>query len=352
MSKIRRNDAVDERGEALTPIGDEEEAVERQLQLFSAVTFGNQPPDDYSNVIDLYDMLPRYLHNRKVSDDLNVERLIRKVRHRGAEYVMEVTPALLERDGEAKLIFPGQREEVVEHALRKLAINGMGFVHGSQVSVQFRLNDLSRELEKRGHTHSWPELKEAIEVCHNARLKVSSADGRRVASGTIFPVVIYANPNSNDPTEQFYSVRFYPMVTHAVLHLGYRRFDYTTHLSIRNYLARYLHQRLAAMWIQASDKFPYSFGLLSMLSQTARGVSPDMRSNIRAMKMALDVLIEKKVIREYEEERERKGNRVLDIKYNLYPHEDFVNEMKGHNVHARLLRSDAQVRGLESPKLR
>ncbi len=201
MSGNKGTDDKSRRGYELSAIDDDEIAVQRQLQLFSSLTFGDQPPDDYSNVIDLYDMLPRYLHNRKVSDDLNVERLVRKVRHRGAEYVMEVTPALLERNGETKLIFPGQREEVVEHALRKLAINGMGFVHGSQVSVQFRLNDLSRELEKRGHTHSWPELKEAIEVCHNARLKVSSADGRRVASGTIFPVVIYANPDSDDPSE-------------------------------------------------------------------------------------------------------------------------------------------------------
>src|SRR5690606_463432 len=125
-------------------------------------TFGRQDKDDFSNVIDLYDILPRYAQVQNVSDD--EENLIRRVRHRGSEYVMEVAPARLGSGKNRRTVFPSQREEIIEHALRKLAIRGMGVVHGNQVSVRFRLNDLYRELEERGHTYSWAEIKEAILV--------------------------------------------------------------------------------------------------------------------------------------------------------------------------------------------
>src|SRR5690606_10351870 len=74
--------------------GDKEvERIQKQLELFNAVTFGRQDKDDFSNVIDLYDILPRYAQVQNVSDD--EENLIRRVRHRGSEYVMEVAPARL-----------------------------------------------------------------------------------------------------------------------------------------------------------------------------------------------------------------------------------------------------------------
>lgn len=166
--------------------------------MFSALTVSSEETEQLGNVIDLYDVLPRFLHSKKTSENLNEESLVRRVRHRGSEYVMEIVPALLKKEGKpTRLVFPSRREEAVEHVVRKFATMGLGVADHNKVSVQFRLNDVYRELRERGHTHSWAEIKEAIEVLHNARLKISSSDGRVVASATMFPFVVEARPDSD-----------------------------------------------------------------------------------------------------------------------------------------------------------
>lgn len=91
--------------------------------------------------------------------------IIRPCTIRGKTMTFKLKPALIEKDGENVLIYPDQREELVEDALRKLAVNGNGVDVQGKAGVNFTLYELNKELERVGHTFNLNEIKEALLVC-------------------------------------------------------------------------------------------------------------------------------------------------------------------------------------------
>ena len=74
----------------------------------------------------------------------------------GSTIYLKVKPAIIEKDdGRSVLIYAGQREEIVEDALRKLAVKGAGLVIEGKASVMFSLHQLRQHLAKLRHTYSF-----------------------------------------------------------------------------------------------------------------------------------------------------------------------------------------------------
>ena len=164
-----------------------------QLSLFSGWHSKNP---DYSRTLDFFDALPKFslTHTRAFKrasilrfDDVQIS---------GHRVAVSIAPAIIAARGskqsknlaseeDAKLIFPGVREELVEMAIRKLAVQqtvSTGLHIGRQtgahiIRVMFTLSQLRHELTSAGHSLMLSQIREALEVLSRAILTVEAEHG-------------------------------------------------------------------------------------------------------------------------------------------------------------------------------
>ena len=125
----------------------------RQTQPLQMSLFGEFSPESwrYSNTIELFDAIPKYFssstelgkeRNKIIKDkiekkerpDVFLPTVTRTFRHKTPgrknteqRYIVKIRPARLEmEDGSQQEFFPGQREQAVEAALRKIACRDGG----------------------------------------------------------------------------------------------------------------------------------------------------------------------------------------------------------------------------------
>src|SRR4029450_11484249 len=115
----------------------------QQLALFQTF-FPDDHADHYSNTIELYDAIPKYVTNPKLVDAMReggkyLPLLERRFHHRGEVFTVTIRPARLkDREGREKEYYPSPREELVEEAPRKLACDPLNGVYlDNLVGVQF-----------------------------------------------------------------------------------------------------------------------------------------------------------------------------------------------------------------------
>lgn len=311
----------------------------KQMDLFSIFDARDRLQDDYSNTVELYDALPKYVWGAREHEDLRSATITRHCTIRGTDLVLKIKPALIERDDQTVLIYPGEREELVEDALRKLAVNGSGVYVNKKAGVSFTLYELLKELERTGHTYSLDQVKEALFVCRGAILECYSADGSSVINSSYFGLLGLTTRQEiqEDSTAKCF-VQFNPLVNDSIMNLTFRQYNYRIGMDIRSALARFFYKRMTQYWIQAGDRHPYTPSLLTFMGQSPRGLSGSMREDLRAMRNALKSLEKNKVILRYEEEKVLQGKqKVIDAKYRIYPHPDFVKEVIGANQRKKLL---------------
>lgn len=323
-----------------------------QMELFEIIE-GPGRQDKYSNSIELYDALPKYYWGpRREHDDLTNAVLTRECTVRGQKFVIKVKPALIEKeDGSTVLIYPGQREELVEDALRKLAVDGQGHMIEEKAGVLFTLYELQKELEEMGHGFNLTEIKEAIHVCRGATLECISGDGESMISASFFPMVGLTTKGEfmKKGADARCYVQFNPLVTESIMNLTFRQYSYQLAMDIRSPLARFIYKRMAHYWTQAHQDAPYTPSLVSFLSQSPRELSARMPENVRAMRNALDVLRTHQVISHYDANQVRDSRdrrKVVDVNYVIYPHPDFVKQVRSANQRKRLTELRALREGL------
>jgi len=296
----------------------------------------------YSNTIEFYDSLPKYSWEaQREFKDLKNAILTRRCVLRGIEFTAIIKPAIIRKpDGSTVLIYPGPREELLEDALRKLAVSGNGAIIEGRAGVTFTLYQLQQELASTGHSYNLNEIKEAIQVCRGATLECQQIDGESYISSSFFPMVGLTTRGDflkKGGNARCY-VQFSPMVDSSIQSLTFRQFNYRLSMGIKSPLARFLFKRMSHYYVQASEKNPYTPSLVSFLSQSPRVPSPRMPENIRAMKNALDILVEHEVIERYEANPAKKGRKTLDVYYVIYPHPTFIKDAIIANKKAKLIK--------------
>ena len=305
-----------------------------QMSLFEIIE-SPAKKDDYSNTIEIYDALPKYIWDQKREhEDLSNAVVTRQCSIRGQQFTVKVKPAIIEKDdGRTVLIYAGQREEILEDALRKLAVNGKGHIIEGKAGVMFTLYELQKELSKMGHGYNLTEIKEAIQVCRGATLECISDDGEAFISSSFFPMVGLTTRGEfrkKGGNARCY-VQFNPLVNESIMNMSFRQYNYKIGMQIRSPLARYIYKRMSHYWTQASPDSPYTPSLISFLTQSPRELSPRMPENVRAMKLALEALIKQEVISDYDANQIKDGRRVIDVRYVIRPHENFVKQVMASN---------------------
>jgi hypothetical protein len=156
------------------PKVDKSEFENRQLNLFQSFLCNtDEQRDQLSNAIDLWDNVPRYSVSRQAMTKARIEgRFLEEhtttFQHKGRSYSRTIFPArVVDLDGKSRDYYPSATEELIEQALRKLAVEqqaGYFDKPNYRSGVVFTLYALREELKKRGHTRSYYEIVLALNV--------------------------------------------------------------------------------------------------------------------------------------------------------------------------------------------
>lgn len=315
-----------------------------QLSLFELLGPQNR---DYSHTIELYDFMPKYFwgktqHVRRQNGKfLDVER--RQFECRGQVYTIEIKPALIKGDdGVHRHCFPSKREELVEDALRKFAVEGNGAFLDDQAGVTFTLYQLQQELKLRGHSYSKEQLKHALYILAETHLELTTADGKAVIKANLFQS-LGLGEESRDPQEEGKRtksfVQFHPLVTAAIQSMKFRQLDYAKVMSFSSAIARQLHKRLSHHYTQAGEKSqPYTIMLSTMMRDFGLTEYAQRRDNCRDVVKALEEMKEKEVILEYAVEKRldpQHRNKLIDAKFSIKTTPRFNEDMIEANCRKR-----------------
>src|SRR6266403_412237 len=230
-----------------------------------------------SRTLDFFDAIPKYPFSVTTTIEKS-ERIEVPFTLRGKKYTAEIVPARIKdaQTGQERLVFPGSREELVERALRFIAVQQIAKTKltpdletGRQaVTVFFTLSMLRRHLEGLGHGFRLSAIKEALDILSDTlieiRLEADDEPGqskrRRFMKGTILSNYTgdFAEGDSTGEDSRA-AMTFHPLATQAILELAYfpinqARVGALKHLdAVRNALKE-MKQRGVLSKLQAFDE--------------------------------------------------------------------------------------------------
>jgi hypothetical protein len=336
----------------------------QQLSLFQGfLANGDDERDALSNAIDLWDSIPRYTIPRKKQDELRVPGgylPVRKIdfQYRGKAYTAQIRPARLDvKDeegrptGETIEHYPSAREELIEHALRKLAAEQyIGFFDKPDYrsGVAFTLHRLRQELAGQGHAMTYEGLAEGLDVLHYAYLGVidaeSDPDDPSLISQPYLPALAKVNRKgrASNPDAKWF-VQFHGLVTDSINQITYRQFNYQRLMKCSTQLARWLISQLVLKYTQAAihNSFDMRFSTIQRDSGLLNGYTRQ-RDALAALDDAwqevknLGALLSIK-------RADLRGSRgkLEDVTYTLIPSREFAAEQRAANRRLNDARSTA-----------
>lgn len=251
--------------------------------------------------------------------------------------LVTVQPASLkDKNGEEKYYYPSKREELVEDALRKFAVEGQGLFLDDAAGVTFTLHQLQQELMNNGHSYSKDQIKDALLVCAKTNITVTSDDGNTVLVSGLFETLGLQTredwESKGQKSKAF--VRFNPLVTQSIKARKFRMFNYETSMGYKNVVARQLHKRMCHNYIQASITTPYSIKLTTIIRDFGLTAYERLSHNLRDIEVALEEMRDKHVILNYKVDKTldaEQRNKMIEAKITITPHPKFVAEIMQGN---------------------
>ena len=316
----------------------------RQLDLFQDFLCNtDQEKDNLSNAIELWDAVPKYHISKRQQGKIRKDGFLPTATHdfvyKGKNFNVKIRPALLTVDGKDKAFYPSAREELVEDVLRKLACKkGNGYFETERSGVAFTSKELQGELKKRGHSCSFYEVMESLDILSSTTIEISPLNGKALYKSSPLTCLIGVSKEDllDDPKARWYA-DFSPLVTEGIKEIKYRQYNYGKMMGHKSQLTRYLHKRLAYNYVQAGILEPYTITLRGISRDSGLLVYKRANDNWRKLEGSLNELVEEKILMRFETEKKRgERNALIDVRFTLLPHLDFVSEAKRANKRLRL----------------
>jgi hypothetical protein len=314
-----------------------------------------------SRTLDFFDAIPKYPF--AVTTGIpKPERIEVPFTLRGKKYTAFVAPAQITdaRTRQERLVFPGSREELVERALRFIAVQQIARTRltpdaetGRQaITVFFTLSMIRRHLEELGHGFKLSEIKEALDILSDTSIEVRlDSDGepgqakrRRFMKGTILSNYTGDFPEGDCTGEDSRAaMTFHPLATQAILGLAFYPINQLRVGKLKRPLARWLTTRMSHNYRQArKNSFVqnegYHISLKTILEE--RGLSREARlwDNLKSVRDALMEMKKRRILSEMQPFAEElihapsKGRpKIVDAIWTLYASAEFVDEIIGGN---------------------
>jgi hypothetical protein len=257
--------------------------------------------------------------------------------HMGRAFTRTVYPARVkDMDGVYRDFYPSANEELVEHALRKLAVDQQSGYFDKvsyRSGVVFTLYQLRQELQERGHARSFQQIKLALLILSGSVVEIHSAsDGELLSRSTYLPhlAAVTRGKLNSDPKAKWLA-QFHPLITGSIDTVTYRQYNYHLMMSHSTQLARWLHMQLVLKYTFASLANPFDIrfstikrdsGMLDAYERT--------RDAIDKVQEALEELVRTDKILTDVQRREITGPRkkLIDIVFTLLPSFEFIRDTK------------------------
>lgn len=325
----------------------------QQLSLFQE--FLANTTDEKSglaNAVDLWDSVPRFAISRKRQDELRLPGGFLPIstitfKYRSHAMKVHIRPARLElrgKDGkptgETVEYYPSAREELIEHALRKIAVDQQaGFFDKPDFrsGCRFTLHQLRSHLAAQGHALRYDELIEGIDILSLSSIEIEGeGDEEDITYTRMNYLSLLARVRRKDlaaDPDAKWLVQFHPLITDSIQNITYRQFNYKRLMNCRTQLARWLIGQLVLKYTQAAltNSFEMRYSTIKRDSALLGGYKQE-RQAIAALDGAwaevkgLGVLTNSK-------KSEQRGSRAKleDVIYTLYPSPQFTAEQKAAN---------------------
>lgn len=294
---------------------------------------------DYSHTIELYDFIPKYVWGKsKRIEGKFLEPISREFICRGTPYKVVLLPARIQTEtGDYVDYFPGKREELVEDALRKLMSDIQGVFLDDAAGTTFTLYQLQTELKNRGHSYSYDQLKESLEILAKTDIELESEENE---TKIIFRAIETLGLSGKDGETQTF-VRFSPLVTQSIKKGTFRLINYEKVMSYKTTIARQLHKRMSHFYTQASLTEKYHILLSTIIRDFGLTRYSQLRNNLTEVEKGIEELKEKNIIINCAIDKIFDVNpktKLNDVKFTFQPHPFFVEEIKKANYRINTLK--------------
>lgn len=289
---------------------------------------------DYSQSIELYDFIPKYVwSSRKIRESNGMlPILMREFECRGIKRKLVIHPAGIvdEQTGEARYFYPGAREEIIEEVLRKLAVEGGGVFLDDQAGVALTIYQIRKELEQFNHKMSFDQIKESLKILALTRLELINLNDKR--DSIIFSPIENLGLSGKDGETQTFVV-FSPLVTDSIKKLHFRLYNYRQVMGYNSAIARQLHKRMAHHYKQASPANKYTISLTTIIRDFGISQRNTLRSNLQKVEKALEEMKAANVILNYQVEKtyDSRSKKILEAMLHLQPSAAFSSEVRKAN---------------------
>lgn len=319
-----------------------------QMTLFGSFLKNDNDGQELSNLIDVWEGIPKYFLNDKQQQKLRTDGGHADPFSFDFEYQDSITkhkfkrnitiqPALIkEKDGNYKAYFPSVTEELVEEALKKIFSDQNYSLHDVEDVtswVRFSLRMIYRELKAKGRERNIAQIKKAIDILSNCVITVK--EGKEVVyRGAILTDVMPVDREAyKEDSEKHWIAKLPAILSFAINNLRFRQFNMGRLLECDDPLSRFLYRRMITHYRNANyeNTFPISY---SELEHSGHLILKPNEGRKKVIK-ALDELQEHSIISHYKFEIEKKGNKVIKVEYTLHPSFEFISEQKASNRRSR-----------------
>jgi hypothetical protein len=330
-----------------------------QLSLFQQFLCNTDDErDELSNAIDLWDSIPRYSVTRQTMQKMRTPEGFLNVlkipfQHRGKSLIVIIRPARIEQgDGKSLDYYPSAGEELIEQALRKITSEQhAGFFDKTDYrsGARFTLHMLRREMQERGHTRSYQEIHNSLQILALSTIEIRGAEEDKSQVFAVSPYLpflagvtrkdIDANPEAK------WIAQFHPLVTQSIDQITYRQFNYQRLMRCRNQLTRWLIHQLVLKYTAASitNSFDMRYSTIKRDSALLNGYK-QQRQAIAACDDAWEEVKAQRVLLSLKraEQRGQRG-KLEDVIYTVRPSREFAAEQKAANRRSNNAQTQAGI---------
>lgn len=315
---------------------------DKTLELSTLPNLYDSIRDNYSTTTELYDIVPKYIHDDveklRTSDGL-LKPITRNFVFKKQEMVLNIIPAYL--FDKQKSCFPSVREEIIEDVLKKLATDpAKNEFLDNRLSVRFTLYELWKELKQIKHEYSYAQIRESLQILAKTNLEISNSDNKISFSSNMFETLGRINCNSKEEDEiseeeyskkVIYFVRFNSLVSESIKNKTWKIINYKQCMSYKKVVSRWLHKRISNMFLVGDVKVPYHILLSTIIRDSGMTKYSGLRLNLAQVEKCLEEMIKVGSIDRYDAEKiydKHKQNKIEDVKFSLYISQSFYDDIQ------------------------
>ena len=311
----------------------------RQLSLFQKFFANGDEREHVSNTIEFWDSVPRYSISRQAMARMRdvtgrLEILDVTFNCSGKPFKAAIRPA---RIGKIDY-YPSANEELVEEALRKIAVQqNHGFHEPEQRSgVVFTLYQLREELRKSGHSRSYSEIVQSLDILNLASIEIRGGEKMKgFERSAYFPrLSAVSRADYDQDNNSKWRAQFHPLVTASIDKLTYRQFNYEQLMQHTTQLARWIHKQIILKYTFASIMNPFEmrYSTICRDSGMLNNYSRE-RQRRDACDYSVQELVTQKILARIDRKEEvGVRGKINDVVYALHPTVTFAREVKAANA--------------------